>query len=158
MFLNLRKKKTHAYSAQTMFNVMSKYYPKELIEFPTRRNYLEHLLKTKDELLNITDEELFDEETKNKNAYIERKKYIAEEMYKWIKDKTEIKVYFCRYYCRMKGEIYFDQYDEEICDIKEVTKEHIVILRKKYNSTHKFGYEPDILYWKNSKDYIKYNP
>jgi hypothetical protein len=49
MFINLQKKerRTHSYSAQTMFNVISKYYPKELIEFPTRRNYLEQKMNYK---------------------------------------------------------------------------------------------------------------
>jgi hypothetical protein len=28
-----------------MYNVISKYSPKELIQFSTRRNYLEHFLK-----------------------------------------------------------------------------------------------------------------
>jgi hypothetical protein len=158
MFWNLQKKekKSHRYSAQTMFNVISKYYPKESIEFPTRRNYLEHLLKTKETLFNITGEELNEEETKNKNVYIERKKESVDKMYEWVKDKKEIKVFFCRYYRRMKGEIYWDKYGEEICEIKEANKEYVVIFRSKHNQTYKFVCDPDIQYWKCGKDYIKY--
>jgi hypothetical protein len=44
---------------------------------------------------------------------------------------------------------------KKFCEIKEITKEYIAVVRSKYNFTHKFIYEPEIQQWTKHKDYIK---
>ena len=53
-----------------MYNVIRKYMSVEQIEYPDRRNYLEHLLRTKKELENIQDLEFDEEEAKLKTEYL----------------------------------------------------------------------------------------
>ena len=97
-FLHKPQKKTHSYSAKTMYNVISKYIPVEQIEHPDRRNYLEHLLRTKKELENIQHLELDEEEAKLKKEYVEFLNTITNDMFNWIKNKKTIEVNFWKYY------------------------------------------------------------
>lgn len=52
----------YVFSAKTMYNVIRKYYPVDKIQFPSRRNYLQHLLNTIPLLKNIDKNEFEKEE------------------------------------------------------------------------------------------------
>lgn len=155
-------RKNHQYSAKTIYNVISKYYPSEKIEFPTRRNYLEHLLKTKSELSNIEYIEFEEEEMRLKNIYLREKEELKEQMLNWISNKTEIEINFIKYYARMKGEIHFDEYDKKICKIISSNKDEIKIennfeLFGRIETNNRiFKFDTDSKKWYSGKDYIEY--
>jgi hypothetical protein len=155
-------RKTHQHSAKIIYNVISKHYPSEKIEFPTRRNYLEHLLKTKPELSYIEYIEFEEEEMRLKNIYLREKDELKERMLNWISNKTEIEVNFIKYYARMKGEIHFNEYDKKICKIISTDKDEIKIEKKfelfgRIETNNRiFKCDTDSKKWYSGKDYIEY--
>jgi len=78
-------------------------------------------------------------------------------MFNWIKNKKTIEVNFYKLYSRMKGEIYFDEYNKIECVIISVSKDIIKIKKNSQDSiTHTFTINPNKKMWLCNKDYIKY--
>lgn len=110
----------------------------------------------------MEDIEFEEEENRLKNIYSNKQKKLKEQMFNWIKHKTEIEVNFLKYYAKMRGVIHFDKYNKKICKIILSNKDEIKIEYKFElfgrieTNSRIFKCEPSSKRWSCGNDYIEY--
>lgn len=141
------------YSAKTMVDVIQRYRPDIVIEFPTRRKYLEHLITKHPDLSAIPAQEFLLQEQNNRQVYLDRIAKIRYEMKNWMKKQNTVVVHKHIITPKWPGTWNPLEYKLVELPVVKVVNDYVIV-----EPDQKFWLDANRLGWYHGNSFIKYEP